>query len=93
MHDTQYLRVLMGRLRQKIEGEVSEPKLIVNEPGIGYRIAWPQARSRIDPCGGRFQRSNRDVRRRPPAIVRVGLKSRNCKLNLGEFGEQTIAQR
>jgi two-component system KDP operon response regulator KdpE len=43
MRDTQYLRVLMGRLRQKIEGEVSEPKLIVNEPGIGYRIAWPQA--------------------------------------------------
>lgn len=43
MHDTQYLRVLIGKLRQKIEGEGSERKLIVNEPGIGYRIARPQA--------------------------------------------------
>jgi two-component system KDP operon response regulator KdpE len=37
-NDTQYLRVFVGQLRQKLEVDPSEPKLIVNEPGIGYRI-------------------------------------------------------
>lgn len=36
--DTQYLRVYMGLLRQKIEEDPSEPKLIMTEPGIGYRL-------------------------------------------------------
>ena len=36
--DTQYLRVFIGQLRQKLEADPSEPKLIVNEPGIGYRV-------------------------------------------------------
>ena len=37
--DTQYLRVYVGHLRQKIEEEPSDPRVIVTEPGIGYRIA------------------------------------------------------
>jgi two-component system, OmpR family, KDP operon response regulator KdpE len=37
--DTQYLRVYIGQLRQKIEPEPDDPKIIVTEPGIGYRIA------------------------------------------------------
>lgn len=36
--DTQYLRVYMGLLRQKIEPDPAVPRLIVNEPGIGYRL-------------------------------------------------------
>jgi len=36
--DTQYLRVYIGQLRQKIEGQVTEPRIILTEPGIGYRI-------------------------------------------------------
>jgi two-component system KDP operon response regulator KdpE len=36
--DTQYLRVYIGQLRQKIEDQVSEPRIILTEPGIGYRI-------------------------------------------------------
>jgi two-component system KDP operon response regulator KdpE len=36
--DTQYLRVFIGQLRQKIEGDPSEPQVIMTEPGIGYRF-------------------------------------------------------
>ena len=38
VEDTQYLRVFVGRLRQKIEADPSEPQLIVTEPGVGYRF-------------------------------------------------------
>jgi two-component system KDP operon response regulator KdpE len=37
--DTQYLRVYIGQLRQKIEAHADDPKLILTEPGIGYRIS------------------------------------------------------
>jgi len=36
--DTQYLRVFIGQLRQKIELDPSTPKLILTQPGIGYRF-------------------------------------------------------
>ena len=39
--DTQYLRVYVGQLRQKIEAKVDDPRIILTEPGIGYRIAEP----------------------------------------------------
>lgn len=35
---TEYLRVAIRSLRQKLEREPSQPRLIVNEPGIGYRL-------------------------------------------------------
>ncbi|MBN8937916.1 MAG: response regulator [Rhizobiales bacterium] len=38
VEDTQYLRVYVGQLRQKIEVDSAEPKLILTEPGIGYRM-------------------------------------------------------
>src|ERR1035438_1021598 len=37
--DTQYLRVYAGQLRQKIEAHADDPRIILTEPGIGYRIA------------------------------------------------------
>ncbi|MBS0242798.1 MAG: winged helix-turn-helix domain-containing protein, partial [Proteobacteria bacterium] len=37
--DTQYLRVFIGQLRQKLEADPSDPKLILTEAGIGYRAA------------------------------------------------------
>ena len=37
--DTQYLRVYIGQLRQKLEEHPEEPRLITTESGIGYRIA------------------------------------------------------
>ncbi|MDB5466710.1 MAG: DNA-binding response regulator [Phenylobacterium sp.] len=36
--DTQYLRVFIGQLRQKIEGDPAQPQIIMTEPGIGYRF-------------------------------------------------------
>lgn len=36
--DTQYLRVFIGQLRQKIEPDPAEPSWIVTEPGVGYRF-------------------------------------------------------
>jgi len=36
--DTQYLRVYIGQLRQKLEADPDSPKIILTEPGIGYRI-------------------------------------------------------
>ena len=35
---TEYLRVTVRALRQKLEERPSEPKLILNEPGVGYRL-------------------------------------------------------
>src|SRR5262245_53275545 len=37
--DTQYLRVYIGQLRQKIEEHPDDPGIILTEPGIGYRTA------------------------------------------------------
>jgi two-component system KDP operon response regulator KdpE len=40
--DTQYLRVYIGQLRQKVERDQAEPSVILTEPGIGYRVAEPE---------------------------------------------------
>lgn len=37
--DVEYLRVVIRALRLKIEADPSQPALIRNEPGIGYRLA------------------------------------------------------
>ncbi|MFN3622551.1 MAG: response regulator [Hyphomicrobium sp.] len=39
--DTQYLRVYIGQLRQKIEDDPEEPAIVLTELGIGYRLAEP----------------------------------------------------
>lgn len=39
VEDMQYLRVFIGQLRTKLEEDPSEPRLILTEPGIGYRLA------------------------------------------------------
>lgn len=36
--DLHYLRVFIGQLRQKIERDPSQPKIIQTEPGVGYRF-------------------------------------------------------
>ena len=37
--ETQYLRVYIGHLRQKLEQNPDDPKIILTELGIGYRLA------------------------------------------------------
>ena len=39
--DTQYLRVYVGQLRQKIEERIEDPRIVLTEPGIGYRVIAP----------------------------------------------------
>ena len=36
--DIQYLRVYVGHLRAKLEDDPAAPRLILTEPGIGYRL-------------------------------------------------------
>lgn len=38
VEETQYLRVYIGQLRQKLEKEPAAPKYLVTEPGVGYRL-------------------------------------------------------
>jgi len=40
--DTVYLRVYVNQLRQKLESDPSLPRLILTEPGVGYRLATQQ---------------------------------------------------
>ena len=49
--DTQYLRVFVGQLRQKLERDPAAPTLIVTEPGVGYRMnEGPLDRSAAGPA-------------------------------------------
>ena len=41
--ETEYLRVYVRYLRQKLEPESSKPRYILTEPGVGYRFADPAA--------------------------------------------------
>lgn len=38
VNETHYLRVFMTQLRQKIEADPARPRLLVTEPGVGYRM-------------------------------------------------------
>jgi len=40
---THYLRLYMGQLRAKLEANPTEPTLLLNEPGVGYRLADDRA--------------------------------------------------
>ncbi|WP_439486600.1 response regulator transcription factor [Blastomonas fulva] len=39
LQDLDYLRVAVRALRKKVEADPASPRLIINEPGVGYRIA------------------------------------------------------
>lgn len=38
VEETQYTRVYIGQLRKKIEDDFSNPKILITESGIGYRL-------------------------------------------------------
>ena len=40
-HQTHYVRVHMAELRKKVEQDPARPKLLVTEPGVGYRLREP----------------------------------------------------
>jgi two-component system, OmpR family, KDP operon response regulator KdpE len=37
-HENHYLRVYMGQLRHKLEEDPAQPRLLVTESGVGYRL-------------------------------------------------------
>lgn len=39
--DLHYLRVFIGQLRQKIERDPTQPRIVRTEPGVGYRMTEP----------------------------------------------------
>jgi len=38
VYETHYLRVYIGQLRQKLEPDPAQPRYILTEPGVGYRL-------------------------------------------------------
>ncbi len=41
--ETHYLHVYVARLRKKIEADPQQPRYLVTEPGVGYRLLAPEA--------------------------------------------------
>ena len=39
--DTHYLRIFVRKLRQKIEADPNQPRILLKELGVGYRLAQP----------------------------------------------------
>ena len=42
LRDTHYLRIFVRKLRQKIETEPTQPRILLTELGVGYRLAVPE---------------------------------------------------
>lgn len=38
VYETHYLRVYIGQLRQKLEPDPAQPRYLLTEPGVGYRL-------------------------------------------------------
>ena len=41
VNDTHYLRIVVRKLRQKIESDPNRPRILLTELGVGYRLAPP----------------------------------------------------
>jgi two-component system KDP operon response regulator KdpE len=39
--DSHYLRIYMAQLRRKLEDDPTQPRYLITEPGVGYRLAQP----------------------------------------------------
>ena len=46
LHDTHYLRIFVRKLRQKIEVDPTQPRILLTELGVGYRLVLPEAPAR-----------------------------------------------
>ena len=49
---TEYLRVYMAQLRQKLEGNAARPRYLITEPGLGYRLRANGLRANGLPLAG-----------------------------------------
>jgi two-component system KDP operon response regulator KdpE len=39
--DAHYLRIYMAQLRRKLEANPTQPRYLITEPGVGYRLEAP----------------------------------------------------
>ena len=39
VEDAHYLRIYMAQLRRKLEADATQPRYLITEPGVGYRLA------------------------------------------------------
>jgi len=39
--DTHYLRIFVRKLRRKIEADPTQPRILLTELGVGYRLVLP----------------------------------------------------
>ncbi|HEU4664512.1 MAG TPA: response regulator [Dokdonella sp.] len=46
-HDTHYLRILVGKLRQKLGDDPTRPRWIATEPGVGLRLLVPPTEAAV----------------------------------------------
>ena len=49
LHDTHYLRIFVRKLRQKIEDDPTQPRILLTELGVGYRLAINEPASSAPP--------------------------------------------
>jgi two-component system, OmpR family, KDP operon response regulator KdpE len=47
VNNTQYLRIFVRKLRQKIEVDPNRPQILLTELGVGYRLSDPAGRDHI----------------------------------------------
>jgi two-component system KDP operon response regulator KdpE len=47
VHDTHYLRIFVRKLRQKVEDDPTQPRILLTELGIGYRLAIPETAGQV----------------------------------------------
>jgi two-component system KDP operon response regulator KdpE len=48
--EAHYLRVYMNQLRQKLEADPAQPRHLITEPGVGYRLSDAPAAGETDPA-------------------------------------------
>jgi two-component system KDP operon response regulator KdpE len=47
LQDTHYLRIFMRKLRQKIEADPTQPRSLLTELGVGYRLVPPETANSV----------------------------------------------
>jgi two-component system KDP operon response regulator KdpE len=47
VHDTHYLRIFVRKLRQKVEEDPTQPRILLTELGVGYRLVVPEAATAV----------------------------------------------
>ena len=72
LHDTHYLRIFVRKLRQKIEADPTQPRILLTELGVGYRLVVPEPAAAAS-CGVEDSRGRcRGLGALPPPLAGEG---------------------